>query len=94
MGFLDDDKEFIDTIIEASLWGRRTYLRRLFATLLVSGQLLRPEMVWNSTFFNYCFWSSKAHARIKGWSSRDVVKEYRLKIRIIQWYKTNNNHNG
>jgi len=49
MGLLDDDREFIDAIIEASLWGMGTYLRRLFPALMLSDQLSRPEVVWNST---------------------------------------------
>jgi len=51
-GLLDDDKEFIDAIIEASLWGTGAYLRRMFSTLMVNGQLTRPEVVWNSTSDN------------------------------------------
>ncbi|KAF7826522.1 ATP-dependent DNA helicase PIF1 [Senna tora] len=51
MGFLDDDKEFIDDgIKEASLWGTAAYLRKLFATLLFSNQLVRPEVVWDNTW--------------------------------------------
>ncbi|AES63417.2 AT hook motif protein, putative [Medicago truncatula] len=49
MGLLDDDKEFIDAIIEASLWGTGIYLRRLFVALMVTDQFARPEVVWNST---------------------------------------------
>jgi len=48
-GLLDDDRELIDAIIEASLWGTGTYLRRLFTALMVSDQLSRPEVVWNRT---------------------------------------------
>lgn len=45
LGLLDDDKEYIDAIVEASHWGSRNFLRRLFATLLLSNQLSRPEIV-------------------------------------------------
>jgi len=51
-GLLDDDREFIDAIIEASLWGTGTYLRRLFAVLMVTDQLSRLENVWNRTSTN------------------------------------------
>jgi len=44
-GLLEDDKEFIDAINEASHWGSGTFMRRLFATLMVSGQFSRPEAV-------------------------------------------------
>jgi len=52
MGLLDDDKEIIDAIVETSLWGTCTFLRRLFSTLLVPDQISRPEVVWNNTFPN------------------------------------------
>jgi len=48
-GLLDDDKEFIDGIKEASHWGTGVFLRHLFVTLLVSKQISRPDIVWNNT---------------------------------------------
>ena len=50
MGLLDDDKEYIDGILEASFWGSAHYLRKLFAILLMSNSISRPEFVWNSTW--------------------------------------------
>lgn len=50
MGFLDDDKEFIDAIVEAAHWSTGTYLRLLFTTLLLSDQFSRPDFVLNSTW--------------------------------------------
>ncbi|KAK9683502.1 hypothetical protein RND81_10G145800 [Saponaria officinalis] len=49
-GLLDDDKEYIDGIEEASQWGTATYLRSLFVTLLTSGSVSRPEEVWEKTW--------------------------------------------
>lgn len=49
-GLLDDDKEYIDGITEASFWGTPRYLRNLFAILLLSESLSRPEFVWNATW--------------------------------------------
>jgi len=49
-GLLEDDKEFIDAIVEASLWGTGSFLRHLFVTLLVAKQISRPDIVWNSTW--------------------------------------------
>ncbi|XP_074297343.1 uncharacterized protein LOC141628055 [Silene latifolia] len=43
-GLLGDDKEYIDAIIEASDWGSGVYLRHLFATLLMAGNLAKPEL--------------------------------------------------
>lgn len=50
LGLLDDDKEYIDGIMEASFWGSAQYLRSLFVTLLLSGSLSRPEFVWEQTW--------------------------------------------
>ena len=46
LGLLQDDKEFIDAILEASSWASATYLRRLFVVLLISNNMSRPEYVW------------------------------------------------
>ncbi|KAK9676401.1 hypothetical protein RND81_11G074600 [Saponaria officinalis] len=50
LGLLDDDKEYIDAITEASLWGSAHYLRHLFAMILLSESMSRPEIVWESTW--------------------------------------------
>ena len=49
MGFLDVDKECIEAIVGASHWGIEIYLKKLFTTLIVSGQLFRPDIIWNNT---------------------------------------------
>ncbi|KAK9705328.1 hypothetical protein RND81_07G048700 [Saponaria officinalis] len=41
---------YIDAITEASLWGSAHYLRHLFAMILLSGSMSRPEIVWESTW--------------------------------------------
>lgn len=48
LGLLDDDKEYIDGIIEASHWASTQCLRTLFVTLLSSDSLARPEVVWQN----------------------------------------------
>lgn len=50
MGLLDDDKEYIDAIVEASFWASGHYLRRLFAIMLMSNTISRSEFVWNNTW--------------------------------------------
>lgn len=50
MALLDDDKEYVDAILEASFWGTGHYLRRLFAILLMTNSISRPEYVWNNTW--------------------------------------------
>ena len=46
LGLLDDDKEYIDGIVEASHWAFADSLRRIFTTLLLSESFSRPENVW------------------------------------------------
>ncbi|XP_057740394.1 uncharacterized protein LOC130957567 [Arachis stenosperma] len=46
LGLLQDDKEFIDALNEASAWASPNYIRRLFAMLLMSNNIVRPDMVW------------------------------------------------
>lgn len=50
LGLLDDDREFIDAITEASEIASRNQLRRLFVTLLVMNTMSKPFSVWNSTW--------------------------------------------
>ncbi|XP_076944878.1 ATP-dependent DNA helicase PIF1-like [Bidens hawaiensis] len=50
LGLLDDDTEYIEGIEEASIAGTGAYLRSLFATMLSTDSLSRPEHVWNSTW--------------------------------------------
>ncbi|XP_057764030.1 uncharacterized protein LOC131008561 [Salvia miltiorrhiza] len=50
LGLLEDDKEYIDGIVEASNWASASSLRRLFVTLLTSSSMSRPENVWSSTW--------------------------------------------
>nr|XP_025676655.2 uncharacterized protein LOC112776643 [Arachis hypogaea] len=49
-GLLDDDREYIEAIEEASIWGSGEYLRNLFATLLFSNSMTRPLYVWEKTW--------------------------------------------
>ncbi|KAL1349215.1 hypothetical protein AAHE18_07G142100 [Arachis hypogaea] len=46
LGLLQDDREFIDALNEASSWASPNYIRRLFAMLLMSNNIVRPDMVW------------------------------------------------
>jgi len=52
LGLLDDDKEFVDAINQASFWGAASYMRRLFVQLLVTNQFSQPEVVWSKTWQN------------------------------------------
>lgn len=50
LGLLDDDKEYIDGIKEASVWCSAHSLRRLFANLLFSNSMTRPDHVWETSW--------------------------------------------
>ncbi|XP_076958324.1 uncharacterized protein LOC143634021 [Bidens hawaiensis] len=49
-GLLDDDKEYIEAIEEASHTANGYYLRNLFATMLITSSLSRPDYVWDNTW--------------------------------------------
>ncbi|XP_058727499.1 uncharacterized protein LOC131598990 [Vicia villosa] len=50
MGFLEDDKEYIAAIKEASHWGTGHFLRKLFVIMLLSGAVNCPAHVWEQTW--------------------------------------------
>ncbi|KAF7826476.1 uncharacterized protein G2W53_017640 [Senna tora] len=52
LGLLDDDKEYIDGITEASRWSSGVYLRKLFSTLLIHNAIARPTYVWDKTWMH------------------------------------------
>nr|GEU99924.1 hypothetical protein CTI12_AA250730 [Tanacetum cinerariifolium] len=45
-----DDKEYIDGILEAILWGMDDYLRSIFFMLIMTDSMSRPEIVWEKTW--------------------------------------------
>ncbi|KAI9124864.1 hypothetical protein K1719_004191 [Acacia pycnantha] len=45
LGLLDDDKEYIDALKEASLWASGNYLRKFFTSMLLSYSLSQPTVV-------------------------------------------------
>ncbi|XP_019171369.1 PREDICTED: uncharacterized protein LOC109166926 [Ipomoea nil] len=47
-GLLDDDKEYVDAVNEASQWASAHALRKLFITLLTSNSIAKPETVWEA----------------------------------------------
>ncbi|XP_076938472.1 uncharacterized protein LOC143606663 [Bidens hawaiensis] len=49
-GLLDDDKEYIEAIEEASHTANGYYLRNLFATMLITFSLSRPDYIWDNTW--------------------------------------------
>ncbi|XP_057725597.1 uncharacterized protein LOC130941198 [Arachis stenosperma] len=50
LGLLQDDKEFVDAILEAGNWASANYIRDLFVVLLLSNNMGRPENVWQQCY--------------------------------------------
>ncbi|XP_056860135.1 uncharacterized protein LOC108835628 [Raphanus sativus] len=50
LGLMDDDKEFIEAIKEATDNSSATYARKLFARMLVSKTISQPHVVWEATW--------------------------------------------
>ncbi|KAD2275735.1 hypothetical protein E3N88_41503 [Mikania micrantha] len=50
MGLLDDDTEYIEDIQEVSHTGTGYYIRSLFAIMLMSNSLSKPDFVWENTW--------------------------------------------
>ncbi|XP_031111924.1 uncharacterized protein LOC116015899 [Ipomoea triloba] len=50
LDLLDDDREYVDVINEASEWAFAHALRKLFVTLLTSNSISKPEMVWEAVW--------------------------------------------
>ncbi|XP_012843382.1 PREDICTED: uncharacterized protein LOC105963522 [Erythranthe guttata] len=48
LGLLDDEKEYMNAIRDVNAWASWDYIRRLFAVMLLSNSLSRPEHVWQS----------------------------------------------
>ncbi|KAL8160939.1 hypothetical protein V2J09_012428 [Rumex salicifolius] len=68
LGLLDDDKEYIDGITEASFWGSTDYVRSLFVLLFISNSMSRPDFVWERK------WKLLAD---------DIVNKQRRLLRIV-----------
>ena len=49
-GFLAEDTEYVDAIKEAKYWGSGHFLRKLFVTILMSNNVLKPEELWSKTW--------------------------------------------
>ncbi|KAH1086548.1 hypothetical protein GYH30_018184, partial [Glycine max] len=62
MGFLQDDKEFIEAIKEAKDWGSAHYIRKLFVLLLLIATMSKPEQVWDQNWH---------------WMADDIVYNYK-----------------
>ncbi|KAK1423926.1 hypothetical protein QVD17_19237 [Tagetes erecta] len=48
-GLLDDDKEYVNAMQEATEWSTGNYLRTFFVMLLLSNSISRPGLFWTTT---------------------------------------------
>lgn len=48
-GLLDDDREYIDAIKDASEWVSGRFLRKLFVLMLLTNSIAIPSRVWEAT---------------------------------------------
>lgn len=49
---LDDDREYIDVIIEANSWSSATFVHSMFASLLIHVTITSPAHVWVTTWIH------------------------------------------
>lgn len=49
-GLLEDDKEYVDGLLEASTWGSGHYLRSFYVTLIMTDSMSHPEKVYEKTW--------------------------------------------
>ncbi|XP_019184634.1 PREDICTED: uncharacterized protein LOC109179586 [Ipomoea nil] len=51
-GLVDDDREYVHAIEEASHWATPVNLRRLFVTLLMTNSIAKPKVVWEAAWIH------------------------------------------
>ncbi|XP_012841939.1 PREDICTED: uncharacterized protein LOC105962187 [Erythranthe guttata] len=82
LGLLEDDKEYIGAIREAYGWANGHFLRLLFAVMLLSNSLSRPEHVWEKCWSNLSdditYKHQKRHNNPDLTLSDDSLKNYAL----------------
>uniref|UniRef100_A0A0R0EZF3 ATP-dependent DNA helicase n=1 Tax=Glycine max TaxID=3847 RepID=A0A0R0EZF3_SOYBN len=88
MGFLQDDREYVEAIKEAKDWGTTNYLRKLFVLILLTGTMTKPEEVWNQCWH----WLADDIAYQYSKSTMNSDEQKTIYHRIIQ--AVNNNEGG
>ncbi|KAF7817106.1 ATP-dependent DNA helicase PIF1 [Senna tora] len=78
MGLLNDDKEYIEGIVEGSKWSSGSYLSKLFATLLIHNTIARPAFVWENTWIHLSDDILLKEQHRTGNPDDDRVKEFAL----------------
>ncbi|XP_058768047.1 uncharacterized protein LOC131641761 [Vicia villosa] len=93
MGFLQDDREFVEAIKEAHQWGSGHFLRKLFVTMLLSSSMNRPEHVWRKTWMylsDGILYDQRAFARDQGLTMCDAELKERTLMAIETLLQNNN----
>ncbi|XP_019195824.1 PREDICTED: uncharacterized protein LOC109189666 [Ipomoea nil] len=91
-GLVDDDKEYVDAIDEASHWASADQLRRLFVTLLMSSCMGKPKIVWHAVWQHL---SDDAQFNVrKQLQNRDFVltDSHKMNFALVEIEKLLSNH--
>ncbi|KAL7137773.1 hypothetical protein ABFS83_10G115500 [Erythranthe nasuta] len=86
LGLLDDDKEYIDAIKEVNIWASGNYIRRLFAVMLLSNSLSRPEHVWQSCWLDLAEDLHILDESLKNYSLTEIEKILQSNGKSLQNY--------
>lgn len=85
LGLLDDDKEYIEAINEASFWGTGNFLRKLFAIMLLSNSMAMPVKVWNATW-RILTEDILYKLRKENNNQSKLCSSFFIRLRLCEWY--------
>ncbi|XP_021991336.1 uncharacterized protein LOC110888104 [Helianthus annuus] len=74
-GLLDDDKEYVNAVKEASTWSTEDFLWTFFVTLLLSNSISRPGDFWSETKSLLCEDILYQQRKITGIADLDLQQE-------------------
>ncbi|XP_021995675.1 uncharacterized protein LOC110892839 [Helianthus annuus] len=74
-GLLDDDKEYVNAVKEASTWSTRDFLRTFFVMLLLSNSISHPGVFWSETKSLLCEDILYQQRKITGIADLDLQQE-------------------
>ncbi|XP_021986250.1 uncharacterized protein LOC110882569 [Helianthus annuus] len=74
-GLLDDDKEYVNAVKEASTWSTKDFLRTFFVMLLLSNSISRPGVFWSETKSLLCEGILYQQRKITGIADLDLQQE-------------------
>ncbi|KAH1060573.1 hypothetical protein GYH30_004170 [Glycine max] len=90
MGFLQDDREYVEAIKEAKEWGTTNYLRKLFVLILLTGAMTKPEEINDDTLRNLTLIEIEQILHINQRSLKDYpTMPYPQDINLISYLQNN-----